>query len=141
MIALCTVSLYTVHIVALITIDPDSPVPAVRQIIDALRVELVEGRLKPGDEMPSVRRAAIDLGLHFNTVAEAYRQLADEGWLQLRHGRSARVADRQSPKATRQTVQGYRQRLRELVSQMRAAGMPEESIASELQHLLKGTRS
>jgi len=121
-----------------ITLDPDSPVPAVRQVADALRVELVEGRLKPGDSLPSVRRAAIDLGLHFNTVAEAYRLLAEEGWLELRHGRSARVANRQQPRATRQTVQSYRQRLRELVSQMRAAGVPEDSIASELQHMLKG---
>lgn len=122
----------------MIRIDPDSPVPAVRQIADSLRVELVEARLKPGDALPSVRRAAIDLGLHFNTVAEAYRLLAEEGWLELRHGRSARVANRQLPRATRQTVQSYRQRLRELVSQMRAAGVPEDSIATELQHVMKG---
>lgn len=125
----------------MIRIDPESPLPAIRQIVDALRVELVEGRLKPGDALPSVRRAAIDLGLHFNTVAEAYRQLAEEGWLELKHGRSARVANRQQPRATRQTVQGYRQRLRELVSQMRAAGVPEESIATELQQVARGTRS
>jgi GntR family transcriptional regulator len=123
-----------------IRIDPDSPVPAVRQIVDALRVELVEGRLKPGDELPSVRRAAIDLGLHFNTVAEAYRLLAAEGWLDLKHGRSARVADRQQPKPTRQTVQGYRQRLRELVSQMRAEGIPDERIADELLQVAKGAK-
>jgi GntR family transcriptional regulator len=131
--------MYTVHMSS-IKIDPDSPVAAVRQIVDAMRVELVEGRLKPGDALPSVRRAAIDLGLHFNTVAEAYRQLAEEGWLELKHGRSARVADRQQPRATRQTVEGYRQRLRELVSQMRAAGIPEDSIVSELKLMSRGTR-
>jgi GntR family transcriptional regulator len=123
-----------------IKINPDSPVAAMRQIVDALRVELVEGRLKPGDSLPSVRRAAIDLGLHFNTVAEAYRQLAEEGWLELKHGRSARVADRQQPRATRETVEGYRQRLRELVSQMRAAGIPEDSIVSELKLMSRGSR-
>ncbi len=123
-----------------IRIDLHSPIPAVRQIIDALRVELVEGHLKPGDELPSVRRAAIDLGLHFNTVAEAYRQLGEEGWLELKHGRSARVANRQQPKASRQKVQGFRQRLRELVSQMRAAGIPEASIADELLHVAKATK-
>jgi GntR family transcriptional regulator len=125
---------------AKIRINPESPVPAVRQIADALRVELVEGNLKPGDELPSVRRAAIDLGLHFNTVAEAYRQLANEGWVELRHGRSARVAQRQQPRASRQAVQGYRQRLRELVSQMRAAGVPEGSITSELLEIAKSAK-
>jgi GntR family transcriptional regulator len=124
-----------------IKIEPDSPVPAVRQIIDALRVELVEGRLQPGDELPSVRRAAIDLDLHFNTVAEAYRQLANEGWLELRHGRSARVTRRDQPKPSRQTVQGFRQRLRQLVSQMRAAGIPENHIVDELMQMAKGTKA
>jgi len=132
--------MYTVPEMTKIAIDPDSPVPAIRQIADALRVELVAGRLKPGDELPSVRRAAIDLGLHFNTVAEAYRQLGNEGWLELRHGRAARVASRQQPRASRQAVQSYRQRLRELVSQMRAAGVPEDSIASELLDIARSAK-
>ena len=124
-----------------IRIDLNSPVPATRQIADALRVELVEGRLKSGDELPSVRRAAIDLGLHFNTVAAAYRQLAAEGWLVLRHGRSARVADRRQPNASRKTVSGYRQRLREVISQMRADGVPLGRIAEELRDLARGVQS
>jgi len=123
-----------------IRIDLNSPIPATRQIADALRVELVEGRLKPGDELPSVRRAAIDLGLHFNTVAEAYRQLAGEGWLDLRHGRSARVADRRQPTASRKTVSSYRRRLREVISQMRADGVPARCIAEELRDLAKGVQ-
>jgi GntR family transcriptional regulator len=132
---------YTVWKMPKIRIDLNSPIPAIRQIADALRVELVEGRLRPGDELPSVRRAALDLGLHFNTVAEAYRLLGNEGWLELRHGRSARVADRERPKATRQAEQGYRQRLRELVSQMRAAGIPEDHIVDELMQMANGPKS
>ena len=62
-------------------LDPNSSVPAVRQIADNLRILLVEGQLKPGDELPSVRRVAMELGVHFNTVAEAYRQLVAEGRL------------------------------------------------------------
>ncbi|MEP7352456.1 MAG: GntR family transcriptional regulator [Acidobacteriota bacterium] len=126
---------------AKIRIDPDSPVPATRQIADAIRVQLVEGNLKPGAELPSVRRAAIDLGLHFNTIAEAYRQLAAEGWLELKHGRSARVTDRKQPAASREAVAGYRQRLRELVSQMRADGVPSQRIADELRALAEGVQS
>ncbi len=123
-----------------IRIDLVSPVPATRQIADALRVELVEGRLRPGDDLPSVRRAAIDLGLHFNTVAAAYRLLAAEGWLDLKHGRGARVADRKQPTASRDAATGYRQRLRELVSQMRADGIPVRRIAEELRALAAGVR-
>ena len=135
----CSYTVYTVSV--RIRIDLNSPVPATRQIADALRVELVEGRLKPGDELPSVRRAAVDLGLHFNTVADAYRQLAAEGWVDLKHGRGARVADRKPPAASRDAIVNYRQRLRALVSQMRADGIPARRIADELRSLAEGVVS
>lgn len=115
-----------------IRIDLASPTPAVRQIVDQLRVLLVEGDLKPGAHLPSVRRIAIDLGIHFNTVAEAYRQLAAEGWLDLKHGRGAVVVERSPPAAPGRKVADFRQRLRELISEMRAQGVPIEKIANEL---------
>ena len=125
-----------------IRIDLTSPAPATRQIADALRVELVEGRLKPGSDLPSVRRIAMELGVHFNTVAEAYRMLAAEGWLDLRHGRGAKVVARTPPPtATRSEVADYRQRLRALVSQMRAGGVSQARIAAELRALAEGLNS
>ena len=69
--------------------------PAYRQIVDGMRILLVSGKLAPGSELPSVRRMAMDLGVHFNTVAEAYRTLAEEGWIDLRHGRGATVVKRE----------------------------------------------
>jgi len=125
-----------------IRIDLSSSIPATRQIVDALRVELVEGRLKAGSGLPSVRRIAMELGVHFNTVAEAYRLLAAEGWLDLRHGRGATVVERVQPAAaTRNEVADYRQRLRELISQMRARGVAPAKIAAELRALAEGLSS
>lgn len=117
-------------------IDPSSPVALVRQIVDQLRVPLVEGALKPGTALPPVRRLATDLAVHFNTVAEAYRQLASEGWIDLRHGRGAVVVEREVPAASRREISGYRQRLRELVSQMRAQGVSPTRIARELKSIV-----
>jgi GntR family transcriptional regulator len=122
----------------LLRIDPSSPAPLVRQIVDQLRVLLVESSLKPGTALPPVRRLATDLAVHFNTVAEAYRQLASEGWIDLRHGRGAVVIERESPAASRSEITGYRQRLRELVSQMRAQGVSPARIAAELKAIAQG---
>jgi DNA-binding transcriptional regulator YhcF (GntR family) len=122
-----------------IRVDLNSDIPATRQIADALRVRLVEGTLRPGTELPSVRRAAMELGVHFNTVAEAYRLLAAEGWLDLRHGRGARVVERKPPAAASRTdLADYRQRLRELISQMRAGGVSPTRIAQELRSFAEG---
>ena len=65
-------------------IDSESGTPVYRQIVDGLRVALVNGDLLPGDPLPAVRRLALDIGVHFNTVAQAYRELAREGWLNIR---------------------------------------------------------
>jgi len=122
-----------------IRIDLNSPAPAYRQIVDAVRILLVNGSLPPGSGLPSVRRLAIDLGVHFNTVGEAYRQLAEEGWLDLRHGRGATVVSRGAqPAAAPQRIREFRAQLRNLVAQMRSAGMPPSRIASELRALIEG---
>jgi DNA-binding transcriptional regulator YhcF (GntR family) len=119
---------------ASISIDLSSSVPAYRQIVDAMRVQLVEERLKPGQMLPTVRRLAMELGVHFNTVAQAYRELAEEGWLDLKHGRGAMVISRETPKqeASSASANPFGERLRELVAQMRADGVDALRIASEL---------
>ena len=72
-----------------VSLNLESPIPAYRQIANDLRRHLVEERLKPGDLLPPIRQLAVDLGVHFNTVALAYRMLADEGWLELKRRRGA----------------------------------------------------
>lgn len=121
-----------------IEIDPESSIPVVRQICDHVRILLVEGRLAPGTVLPSVRRLAMELGVHFNTVAEAYRQLAAEGWLELKHGRSAVVMRRSVAEVTnRDWSEGFRMRVRALVAQMRSEGVSAKALAEEL-HAMAG---
>jgi GntR family transcriptional regulator len=117
---------------ATLRIDLDSTVPAYRQIADGIRARLVAGHFQPGDQLPTVRQIAIDLGVHHNTVAEAYRTLADEGWLDLGRRRGATVQERTAPKATPKTKARFRQRLRELIAEARGAGVTADVIAAEL---------
>jgi DNA-binding transcriptional regulator YhcF (GntR family) len=120
-----------------IRIDLSSQVPVYRQIVDAIRVLLVEGVLKPGTDLPSVRQLAMELGVHFNTVGEAYRQLAEEGWLDLKHGRGARVVERGAPAAASpERLDEFRTRLRNMVAEMRSNGISAAKIAGELRAVL-----
>ena len=92
-------------------------------------------------ELPSVRKLAIDLGVHFNTVAESYRLLADEGWLEIVHGRPARVRDREKPAAPDATaMEPFRQRMLGLVAEMRAQGFGAARIARELTAIVEGMK-
>jgi GntR family transcriptional regulator/MocR family aminotransferase len=60
----------------------------------ALRAAIRDGRLVAGARIPSSRALAHDVGLARNTVAEAYAQLAAEGYLTARQGAPTRVAGR-----------------------------------------------
>ena len=80
----------------------------------------------------------MELGVHFNTVGEAYRQLAGEGWLDLRHGRGATVVERGTPaRPDPDQLRDFRTQLRNLVAHMRSAGVPAGWIASEVSRVLE----
>lgn len=83
----------------------------------------------------------MDLGVHFNTVAEAYRTLAEEGWLDLRHGRSATVVERSAPTAAPEQVEEFRRRLHALVAEALAKGTSAAKLSNELLRLANELKS
>jgi GntR family transcriptional regulator len=52
--------------------------PIYRQLKERIVVMMLEGQLKPGDALPSVRQIAADYQLNPITVSRAYQELADE---------------------------------------------------------------
>jgi GntR family transcriptional regulator len=115
-----------------ISIDIASPTPAYRQVADALRALLVSGRLKAGDPLPTGRELATDLGVHHNTVAESYRLLAEEGWLDLKRRRGVTVLARTAPPPSANADRSFRRRLEELAAEARAQGLSAADVAQAL---------
>lgn len=68
------------------TTDTKSGVPLYRQIIERIKVGIVRGELRPGDQLPTVRQLAVDLSINPNTVIRAYRELEIEGVLETHQG-------------------------------------------------------
>jgi GntR family transcriptional regulator len=127
---------------AQIRLDTASSVPAWRQIFSQLRTLVMEGVLKPGDALPPIRRLALDLGIHFNTVAEAYRALAQEGFLEIVHGHRARIVDRRSiAPAGPEVADDFRLKLRELVAGVRAHGLSARKVAGELRRIAEAVET
>jgi GntR family transcriptional regulator len=122
---------------SVLRIDLASPVPAYRQIVDGIRAQLVAGVFAVGDQLPTVRVLAIDLGVHHNTVAEAYRALSAEGWLELGRRRGARVLARAMPSHDAESAARYGKRLREVVAEARAAGVRAKALRAELLALIE----
>ncbi len=77
---------------SLVTLDPDGPETLVAQLYRGIRAAVLEGRLSPGEPLPSSRAAATLLGVGRNTVNAAYDLLAAEGVIGVRRGAPPRVA-------------------------------------------------
>ncbi|MFE3194916.1 PLP-dependent aminotransferase family protein [Nocardia sp. NPDC059240] len=78
------------------------------QLMSALRDAIRSGRLAPGTRLPPYRGLAADLGIARNTVAAAYAELVEEGWLTARQGSGTRVAQRAAPAPIRHRVDPVR---------------------------------
>lgn len=61
------------------------------QIVEAVRQELLEGRLRPGDALPSVREMAARWRCTPGTVQQAYKELARQGIVISRPGRGTHI--------------------------------------------------
>ena len=79
-------------------IDPRSPTPLWGQIAARVRVAVASGDLRPGEALPSVRELAKRLRVNPATVAQAYRELAVEGFVETRHGAGTFILEVPQPR-------------------------------------------
>jgi GntR family transcriptional regulator / MocR family aminotransferase len=73
-------------ILPVVAIDRSAPKALHRQIYDACRAAIIDGRLHPGQRIPSSRGLASELGVSRFPVLNAYAQLLAEGYLESRVG-------------------------------------------------------
>jgi GntR family transcriptional regulator len=72
--------------VGLLTVDPRDRTPIYAQLERGLRAAIATGRLRPGDQLPTVRQLAVDLQVNANTVARVYGELERAGVIETRRG-------------------------------------------------------
>src|SRR5215212_7208941 len=70
----------------ILSIDPRDPTPLYAQLERGLRAAIATGRVRPGDQLPTVRQLAVDLRINANTVARVYAELERAGVLETRRG-------------------------------------------------------
>jgi DNA-binding transcriptional regulator YhcF (GntR family) len=69
-----------------ISLSRKSDVPLQQQIAEQIVFLITTGKLRPGQQLPSVRSLAVRLKIHHNTVSKAYGELVRRDWLRRRHG-------------------------------------------------------
>ena len=71
---------------AIVSVDPRDATPIYAQLERALRAGIATGKLRPGDQLPTVRQLAVDLKVNANTVARVYVELERAGVIETRRG-------------------------------------------------------
>lgn len=77
-----------------LNLEYDLNIPLFRRLSDALRKAIIEGRLKPGQLLPSVRDLSATLNVSRATVVRAFQDLESQGYVDLKKGLNSKVASR-----------------------------------------------
>ena len=122
-------------------VDRHSGIPVFRQLEEQIRLLVAAGRLKPGDELPSTRLLAAELGLNPMTVSKVYALLERESVLERRPGLALVVAARSEEELIAERLAELEQRLAPLVSVVRQLDLRDEEALDLFRRLLVGTRT
>jgi GntR family transcriptional regulator len=126
-------------VVMLLSIEPDGPVPIYQQIRDRIVEAIARGLQPAGSGLPSTRQLAVDLGINFHTVNKSYDLLRQEGLLRISRKSGAVV---QRDPASGPPLPGWEEdwsgRLRTLLAEAAAQGMPAEQIVRQCQEAVEG---
>ena len=74
-------------------LDFRSGLPIDIQITNQIENQVIGGKLKPGDQLPTVRALASELRVNFNTVARAYRVLDEARIISTQQGRGTYITE------------------------------------------------
>ena len=124
-------------------LDFRSGIPIYLQVVDRIKEMIAEGRIKPGDQLPTVRALATELRVNFNTVARAYRILDEARIISTQQGRGTYILEMPPPETTeamrRTTLEALTDRY--LADATRLGFSPEEILKDLQLHQAKQKES
>lgn len=116
-----------------IRIVAGSTAPIYRQIVDQVTRGVASGELAVGESVPSVRQLARELVINPNTVAKAYAELVDSGFLETQAGKGFFVAKRRQVYTKAERLRRIDESIDQLVNQTLALDIEPEEIIRRLQ--------
>lgn len=120
-----------------LTVDATDKRPIYQQIVDGVKALIARGELREGTPLPPVRQVAEDLSVNLNTIAVAYRQLQEEGFLSVRHG-SGTVVSLREHRTVR--AEDLRKSLRPGLTELILAGLDDKDIIGIIREELLALR-
>lgn len=112
--------------------DFSSNIPLYMQLRNQVVIGIAEGKLLPGDRLPTIRALAEESGINMMTVSKAYQLLKQEGYINTDRRSGAVIVSRKTEVSIPQeTIEALRLR----ISELRLAGMSRDDVISLCQKL------
>jgi len=108
--------------------NPSSGVPIYVQIKEQIRHAIETGAIAAGDQLPGIRSLAETLVINPNTVIKVYRELEQEGVLEIRHGLGAFVISRRRNRSKAEEMREAQELVHGFVETLKKQGLAEGEI-------------
>lgn len=120
----------------LLKIKEDIDIPIYMQIRNQIIQGIANGQIMPGDQLPTVRALALEIGINAMTVNKAYQQLKLEGYIRTDRRNGARVCelDGETNKLNRDQLRV----LSQLIAEIKVMGISKEVFFQTCEQLYKG---
>lgn len=120
----------------IIVLQDGSEIPVFKQIRNQIVMGISDGRLSPGERLPTVRALADEIGINSMTVNKAYQLLKQEGYI---------ITDRRNGVRVKEEFalgQGLsaesEQELRRLISEAKVRGMSRDDFVAVVDRYFDG---
>ena len=109
-------------------IDPANGLAIYDQVVRQMKFAIANAAVRPGEMVPSVRQLARQLAINPNTVARAYRELQNEGILELVRGTGLKVASGAAKECKSERRQLVRERLESVFGEAAQSGLAKTEL-------------
>ena len=114
----------------------NSGVPIYQQIAEGFKTDILAGKYKQGEFLPSIRGLAKDLKISVITTMKAYEQLEQEGLVTAAQGKGFYVNAQDSEMIREQHLRKVEDALTDAIAAAKVAGLSEEELRGMLDALL-----
>lgn len=117
----------------IIRINEISDVPIYIQLRNQIVQGISEGKLMPGEQLPTVRALAAEIGINTMTVSKAYQILKQEGFIYTDRRSGARVMNSFNKNMVLSVEN--KERLKQVISEAKIAGITKEQFIKQCEEL------
>ncbi|MCR4648976.1 MAG: GntR family transcriptional regulator [Lachnospiraceae bacterium] len=114
----------------------NSGTPIYKQIAEQLKEDILSGKIKEGEYLPSIRGLAQDLRISVITTMKAYEELANEGLVTAAQGKGFYVNSQDTELLKEQHIRKVEENLTLAIKASKVAGLTDEELIDTLKMLI-----